>query len=122
MLRKVETSARVKQSREPGQQGDLGEHHQINMALQEIGNHVCVVSWNYPKSGDRKHSRRRSNNDKKKPERPEIPLSATPDVIESHSARSYEQHPHQRNRAAVHMKYCVNQIMGNLMQRQPLGN
>jgi len=92
------------------------------MALQEIGNHVYVASRNHSKSSDREHSRRCSNNDKKKAERPEVPFSATLDVIESHGAWSYEQHSHQRNSAAIHMKYCVNQITGNLMQGQPLGN
>src|ERR1700685_1336793 len=115
MLRKIETGACVKQSRESCQQGDFGECHKIDMTLQEIGNHVRVAARDCPKSGERERGGRCGNNHKEEPEGPEIAFSAPLDVIESHSPWSNEQHSHQRNGASIHMENNVNQIAGNLM-------
>jgi hypothetical protein len=91
------------------------------MILHEFGNQVGVVGRNCPKSGERERGGRCGNNDKEKPERPEIAFAAPLDVIESHGAWSYKQHSYQRNGTSIHMEYDVNHLARNLVQRQSLG-
>ena len=91
------------------------------MALEKISNDIRAVRRDSAESSERDHRRSRGYNDDEKTERSEVALALSLDVIQGDGPWTHEQHSNQGQTASVHVHESVQQIVTDLMQRQPLG-